>query len=116
MDDTKLNYSIITIKVGLNEQGLPEDIQWKATGSGMENVNYSKAFLLSMWDRKEGTTFRVDLWTKDMLVDEMKRFFYETLVTMSDTYERATNDKDVTADMKKFCEVFGKKSGVLEDN
>src|SRR5262245_26904049 len=67
---SELNYSIITIKVGLNEQGLPEDIQWKATGSGMENINYSKAFLLSVWDRKESTTFRVDLWTKDMLVDE----------------------------------------------
>ena len=114
MDENKLNYSIITIKVGLNDQGLPEDIQWKATGSGMENINYSKAFLLSMWDRKESTTFRVDLWTKDMLVDEMKRFFYETLVTMSDTYDRATGDKDVTAEMKKFSEEFGKKSGVLK--
>ena len=114
MDQNQLNYSIITIKVGLNDQGLPEDIQWKASGSGMENVNYSKAFLLSMWDRKEGTTFRVDLWTKDMLIDEMKRFFYETLVTMSDTYQRATNDNDVTTEMKKFCEEFGKKSGVLK--
>lgn len=113
-EDTKLDYSIITIKVGLNEQGLPEDIQWKASGSGMENVNSSKAFLLSMWDRKESTTFRVDLWTKDMLVDEMKQFFYETLVTMSDTYQRATSDNDVTAEMKKFCELFGKKSGVLK--
>jgi len=113
-EDNKLNYSIITIKVGLNEEGLPEDIQWKATGSGMENVNYSKAFLLSMWDRKENTTFRVDLWTKDMLVDEMKQFFYETLVTMSDTYQRATNDAEVAAEMKKFSELFGKKSGVLK--
>ena len=114
MSETKLNYSVITIKVGLNDQGLPEDIQWKATGSGMENINYSKAFLLSMWDRKESTTFRVDLWTKDMPVDEMKRFFYETLVTMSDTYERATSDKDAAAEMKKFSEEFGKKTGVLK--
>jgi gliding motility-associated protein GldC len=114
MSESNLNYSIITIKVGLNEQGLPEDIQWKASGSGMENVNNSKAFLLSMWDRKEATTFRVDLWTKDMMIDEMKRFFYETLVTMSDTYQKATGDGDVTSEMKKFCEEFGKKSGVLK--
>jgi gliding motility-associated protein GldC len=114
MEEKKLNYSVITIKVGLDEQGLSEDIQWKATGSGMENVNLSKAFLLSIWDRKDQTSLRIDLWTKDMLVDEMKQFFYETLVTMAGTYEKATSDKELAGEMKKFSESFGKKSGVLK--
>jgi gliding motility-associated protein GldC len=114
MEEKKLNYSVITIKVGLDEQGLPEEIQWKATGSGMENINHSKAFLLSLWDKKDQTSLRIDLWTKDMLVDEMKQFFYETLVTMAGTYEKATSDKELSGEMKKFSESFGKKSGVLK--
>ena len=113
MEEKKLNYSVITIKVGLDEQGMPEEIQWKATGSGMENVNHSKAFLLSLWDRKDNTSLRIDLWTKDMLIDEMKQFFYETLVTMAGTYEKATSDKELTAEMQSFSESFGKKAGVL---
>lgn len=113
MDEKKLNYSVITIKVGLDEQGMPEEIQWKATGSGMENVNHSNAFLLSLWDRKDKTSLRIDLWTKDMLIDEMKQFFYETLATMAGTYEKATSDKELAAEMKTFSEAFGKKAGVL---
>jgi hypothetical protein len=29
---------------------------------------------------------RIDLWTKEMPVDEMKIFFHQTLVAMSDTF------------------------------
>jgi len=105
---------VITLKVGLDQQGMPEEIQWKATGSGMENVNHSKAFLLSIWDKKDQTSLRIDLWTKDMLVDEMKQFFYETLVTMAGTYEKATNDNELAVEMKKFSERFGTKAGVLK--
>ena len=106
MTDNKLNYSVITIKVGLDDKGLPEDIQWKATGSGMENINYSKAFLLSMWDRKENTTFRVDLWTKDMMVDEMADFYYQMFSTMADTFERSTKHKELSEDIKNFAKNF----------
>jgi hypothetical protein len=31
---------------------------------------------------------RIDLWTKEMPVDEMKIFFHQTLVAMSDTFHR----------------------------
>ncbi|MBK5286218.1 MAG: gliding motility protein GldC, partial [Bacteroidia bacterium] len=77
-------------------------------------INHSKAFLLSIWDKKDQTSLRIDLWTKDMLVDEMKQFFYETLVTMAGTYEKATSDKELATEMKKFGEMFGTKSGVLK--
>jgi gliding motility-associated protein GldC len=36
---------------------------------------------------------RIDLWTKEMPVDEMKIFFHQTLVAMSDTFHRATGDR-----------------------
>jgi gliding motility-associated protein GldC len=113
MSDKKLVYSDINIKVGLDETGMPEEIQWQAAGSGMEKASPCKAILLSLWDGKDKTSLRVDLWTKDMLIDEMKQFFYETLVTMSDTYLKATSDKETATELKKFGEQFGKKAGVL---
>ena len=65
--------------------------------------------LLSVWDAKAQETLRIDLWTKDMPVDEMKVFFYQTLVAMSDTFNRATQDEKMTATMKDFCDYFAEK-------
>jgi gliding motility-associated protein GldC len=41
--------------------------------------------MLSVWDSKSKESMRIDLWTKEMPVDEMKIFFHQTLVAMSDT-------------------------------
>ena len=60
--------------------------------------------MLSVWDSKE-ESLRIDLWTKDMPVDEMKMFFHQTLA-MSDTFHRATQDEKMTATMKDFCDYF----------
>ena len=53
----------------------------------------AKAFLLSVWDHETKNALRIDLWTKDMPVDDMKMFFYQTLLAMSDTFMRATQDE-----------------------
>ena len=34
---------------------------------------------MSIWDEKTKETLRIDLWTKDIRVDEMKHFFHQTL-------------------------------------
>ncbi|MDP4989069.1 MAG: gliding motility protein GldC, partial [Polaribacter sp.] len=64
---------------------------------------------ISVWDHKQKDTLRMDLWTKDMPIDEMKQFYYQTLVSMADTYERATNDLKMSATMRDFCEYFAEK-------
>ena len=65
--------------------------------------------MLAFWDGSEKTALRIDLWTKDMMVDEMADFFYQTLMTMADTYGRATKYEDMTRDMKKFAKDFHEK-------
>ena len=45
-------------------------------GSSDSGRKPAKATMVSIWDPKDNTTLRIDLWTKDMLVDDMKRFFY----------------------------------------
>ena len=44
-----------------------------------------------------------------MPLDEMKIFFHQTLVAMSDTFNRATQDEKMTNTMKDFCEYFAEK-------
>jgi gliding motility-associated protein GldC len=100
--------SIIELKVELDENRIPERLQWSAEDGGVLNEE-AKAMLLSVWDHKAKETLRVDLWTKDMPVDDMKIFFHQTLVAMSDTFNRATQDEKMTATMKDFCDYFAEK-------
>ena len=65
--------------------------------------------MISVWDHKKKDTLRMDLWTKDMPVDEMKQFYHQTLVSMADTFERATDDTKMGDTMRDFCEYFAEK-------
>ena len=87
---------------------MPEKLNWSAQEGGVNNEE-AKAVMLSVWDSKAQETLKIDLWTKDMPVDEMKLFFHQTLVTMSDSFFRATQDEKMTATMKDFCDYFAEK-------
>jgi gliding motility-associated protein GldC len=116
---TTINYTTIPYKIlkmtseikfliDLDENRVPEKLQWSAEDGGV-NQQEAKAIMLSIWDNKAQETLRIDLWTKDMPVDEMKKFFHQTLVAMSDTFQRATDDQQMTDTMKDFCEYFAEK-------
>lgn len=104
----KLHSSKIELEVKLDDNKIPEQLHWTAQDGGIANEE-AKAIMLSVWDNKAKETLRIDLWTKDMPVDEMKLFFHQTLVAMSDTFYRATQDQKMTATMKDFCEYFAEK-------
>ena len=100
--------SKIEFIVGLDENKVPEKLNWTAEEGGISNEE-AKALMISVWDSKAKDTLRMDLWTKDMPVDEMKQFFHQTLVSMAGTFERATNDEKMTATMRDFCDYFAEK-------
>ena len=100
--------SEITLKVGLDENRVPEELKWSAQDGGI-NEEEAKAMLLSVWDSNNQESLKIDLWTKDMPVDEMKVFFHQTLVTMADTFYKSTQDEKMTATMKDFCDYFAEK-------
>jgi gliding motility-associated protein GldC len=106
--------SEIKFKIKLDGEKIPESITWSASDSGIDGVKQCHATMMSIWDPKENTTLRIDLWTKDMLVDDMKRFFYENFLSMADTYMRATNDEESATEIRKFADVFGKKTEVIK--
>lgn len=101
--------SEIRFKVGLDENRIPEKISWMAEDAGMEKFDAAKAIMLSVYDQKSSETLRVDLWTKEMKVDEMKQFFHQTLVSMADTLQRATNEDELADNMREYCRELAKK-------
>ena len=100
--------SEIKFKVALDENKVPEEISWTAADGGIDK-EAAKAIMISVWDHKKKDTLRMDLWTKDMPVDEMKQFYHQTLVAMADTFERATADEKMGATMRDFCDYFAEK-------
>lgn len=100
--------SKIELNVELDENRVPEKLSWTAQDGGISNAE-AKAMMLSVWDDKAKEMLRIDLWTKDMPVDDMKIFFHQTLVAMANTFNRATQDEKMTATMKDFCDYFAEK-------
>jgi gliding motility-associated protein GldC len=100
--------SEIKFQIDLDENQVPEHLQWSAQDGGVDSQE-TKAIMLSVWDNKAKETMRIDLWTKDMPVDEMKIFFHQTLVAMADTFNRATGDEKMADTMRDFCEYFAEK-------
>lgn len=101
--------STITIEVELDEGRVPANIHWSATESTATAPQAAKAMMLSLWDAAEKTAFRIDLWTQKMMIDEMADFYYQTFMTMADTFERATKQSALVGDMKNFAKDFLKK-------
>ena len=62
--------SSINIDVVLDKNRVPEQISWSAADTTAESARKAKAMMISFWDGEEKTAQRIDLWTKDMMVDE----------------------------------------------
>lgn len=104
-----MKQSTITIDVSLDQDRIPESISWQATESTADQARKAKAVMLSFWDGADKAALRMDLWTKEMRVDEMADFYFQTLMTMADSFERATHQKELVADLKKFATGFYQK-------
>lgn len=111
-----MNRHKIDINVMLDNEKMPEHIDWSASGAGMEVPNNAKAMMLAFWDGKEKTAMRIDLWTKRMMVDEMNDFFYQTMMTMADTFQRATRNESLASDFKTFAKDFKTRADAALEN
>lgn len=106
--------SEIKFTVTLDENKMPVQIDWSASDAGV--TSSSKAIMLSVWDAQERNTLRIDLWTKDMMVDEMKQFYHQSLLSMADTLERATGEKEAAKAMRNFAQDFGERMKLVMKN
>lgn len=109
-----MKQSEIKFTVTLNDNNVPEKIVWHSSDANKEST--SKAILISLWDAQEKNTLRIDLWTQDMMVDEMKQFYHQNLLSMADTLERATGEKDAAKAMRHFAQEFGERLNIVTKN
>jgi gliding motility-associated protein GldC len=101
----------IIINVSLDENKIPESIKWSAPDGGVNNQE-AMAMLLTFWDGESKESLRMDLWVKEMPLDEMKQFFHQSLISMTNTFHRATQDEKMTSTMNDFCDYFAEKMDV----
>ena len=113
-----MHTSNISIEIALDENKVPHEIRWTASDSTADMMQPAKSMMLAFWDAADKSALRIDLWTKDMMVDEMADFYYQTMMGMADTYLRATQQNELTEDMKNFAREFYKKfkASQLQEN
>ncbi|NQY66580.1 MAG: gliding motility protein GldC [Flavobacteriales bacterium] len=109
MSDSNMD---IIFSVKTDENKIPEKIEWEATDENQKSE--CKAILVSVWDKDQQNTMGIDLWTKDMTVDEMKQFFHQTLLSMSESFQRATGEDKIVGDMQDFCFHFADKMNIVQ--
>ncbi|MGY6559282.1 MAG: gliding motility protein GldC [Nitritalea sp.] len=96
--------STINFEVELDEKNMPKQILWDASdkeGAGMEST---RSVSLNVWDNLNHSTLRIDLWTDDMSVAEMKRFYIDVIGGMAQTILNATGDEYMSEEMKDLCD------------
>ena len=107
-----MKQSEIKFTVTLDDNNLPEKIDWSATDG--DEKSSSKSVMIALWDANENNTLRIDLWTKDMEVDHMKQFYHQCLLSMADTFERATGEAESAKEMRSYAQHFAEKLELIK--
>lgn len=108
-----MTMSEIRLNVHMSDAGV-ERIDWEADDAPEPGPQTSKAMILALWDAAARNSLRIDLWSQDMTVDDMNDFFFQTFLSMADTYHRATNNKELMAEIKLFAQDFAEKAARAE--
>lgn len=99
MKKSEINFSI-----ELDNNNVPEKIQWDATDKPDPGLTETKSISVALWDHKQKNTLRIDLWTKDMPVNEMKRFYIECLGGIAQSALSATGDELMASEINALCD------------
>lgn len=105
--------STVTLEIALDEHHVPEHIQWQASDQG-DAPKGVKAFALSIWDEEQKNTLSLNLWTKEMEIEEMKLFYFQQFMLMADTYEKATNDVKMSDVIRDLATFFGEENKLIQ--
>lgn len=94
----------INFNIELDNNNVPEKILWDATDKPDEGLSETKAISVALWDHKLKNTLRIDLWTKDMPVNEMKRFYIDCIGGLAQSALGATGDEVMSREMNNLCD------------
>ncbi len=107
--------SKIDFSIELDDNKMPEKIEWEASDAGFEGKKSSSTLMISLWDINEKSTLAIDLWTKEMLVDDMNIHFFQMLTKMADTYRRATQNNEIAQLIENFAKQFASNLNLVKE-
>jgi gliding motility-associated protein GldC len=105
--------SEIKVRIELDNNRVPHHIEWSASDAHMDKPAVSKSVFLSLLDKETLDTSTLFLWTKECQVAEMDRNVYYALTALTDGYYRATQNTELSNEMRRFVQYFGEKTGII---
>jgi gliding motility-associated protein GldC len=96
--------SNINFTVQLDANNVPEKIFWDATEKPEPGLSETKSISIALWDHLQKNTLRIDLWAKDMPVDEMKRFYIDCIGGIAQSMLSSTGDELMARETNALCE------------
>lgn len=96
--------STINFTIELDQHNIPDRIFWDATDKPDAGPSETKSISVALWDHIQKNTLRIDLWAKDMPVDEMKRFHIECLGGIAQSILSSTKDEVMANEINALCE------------
>ena len=103
----------IKLNVDLDSDNLPTRIEWQASEGQENGPVLCQSMMLSVWDNENKTTAAIDLWIKEMTIDDMNLYFYQVIHKMADTYLRATKNAEMANSIHEFGDGFGETLGLV---
>jgi gliding motility-associated protein GldC len=100
--------STINFTIHLDDNNVPEKMEWDATEKPESGLSETKAISINLWDHRQKNTMRIDLWAKDMPVDEMKRFYIDCVGGLSQSVLSSTGDEFIANEMNALCDKLAK--------
>jgi gliding motility-associated protein GldC len=86
--DSKINF-----KIKLDKDRVPEKIEWDASDRPEDATSETRAIAIGIWDQELNNTLRIDLWTKEMTVLDMKKFYIDMIGGMAESLRSSTDDQ-----------------------
>lgn len=96
--------STINFTIELDNNNVPDKIYWEATDKPDPELSETKSISIALWDHLQKNTLRIDLWAKDMPVEDMKRFYIDCLGGLAQSILGATGDEVMANETQALCE------------
>ena len=103
---------ILKFEVTLDENNLPEGIDMLGDEVDDSSINL-KALMVVAWDSKKKETLRVDIWTKDMPVNDMFILYHQNMMGMATSLEKSTGEGKLAEGLRDYCAFFAEKTKIL---
>mgnify|MGYP001246605907 FL=1 len=103
----------LKFEIELDENHLPLKIIMKSAENNL-NEDRIKALMISAWSAYSKETLRIDLWTKDMPVNDMYIMFHQTMLGMAVSLEKSTGHNKLAGALRDYCHFFAEQTKIIK--